>query len=60
MAKYLKVTDSGTVGYHSVEDDFKLPRDGENDTFEFVTEAVARKEHPALFGPDAPAPKSTK
>ena len=25
MAKYVKVTDDGAVGYHSVEDDFKLP-----------------------------------
>lgn len=57
MAKYLKTTDKSNkkagvqVGYHDVDDDFELPIDvNGNTTYEFVAEAEARENHPALFG----------
>lgn len=53
--KYIKVTDDGAVGYHSVPDDFKLPQAKDHEGYEFVEESVVRKAHPALFEP-APAP----
>lgn len=51
MAKYLKVTDHGDAGYHSVDDDYRLPRAEVDESYEFVDEAEAREAHPALFGP---------
>ena len=54
MTKYIKVTDGDAVGYHSVEDDFKLPQPGPDESYEFVKEDVARKEHPNLFGEPEP------
>ena len=61
MAKYVKVTDDGAVGYHSVEDDFKLPNAAEHESYEFVQVAEARKENPGLFGKDESDPvKPTK
>ena len=62
MAKYVKVTDDGAVGYHSVEDDFKAPTNlGQHESYEFVPVAEARKENPGLFGKDESEPvKPTK
>ena len=67
MAKYVKVTDNTgrvpTSGYHSVEDDFKLPLSTENETFAFVDESVAYENHPALFGEEVEvvaAPKTVR
>ena len=54
MAKYIKVTDTSAaiaqVGYHDVDDDFVLPLPTRETAYEFVSEDVARKNHPALFG----------
>ena len=41
MTKYIKVTDSGHVGYHSVPDDFRPPVPGAGETYEFIDEAEA-------------------
>lgn len=60
MTKYIKVTDGDAVGYHAVEDDFKLPYPGPDESYEFVPVAEARKEHPALFGKDPAAVEDTK
>ena len=64
MAKYIKTTDhtgakGSHSGYHSVDDDFILPLSSKNETFEFVEEAEARKNHPDLFGQEKVA-KSKK
>lgn len=59
MVKYVKVTDDEAVGYHSVENDFKLPHAAEHESYEFVSAADARKAHPALFGKD-PAPAESE
>lgn len=68
MAKFIKTTDhtgakGSHSGYHSVNDDFVLPLSSKNETFEFVEESEARKNHPDLFGQEAdevPAKKSAK
>ena len=60
MTKYLKVTDDESIGYHSVEDNYRPPRAEAHETYEFVDEAEAREKHPALFGPPAEDPKPAK
>lgn len=56
MAKYIKVTDDGLVGYHSVPDDFRLPYPAAHESYEFVDAAEALAAVPTLGGP-APAKK---
>lgn len=60
MTKYLKVTDGEQVGYHSVKDDYQLPRAEPHESYEFVDEDEVRAAHPALFGPPAEDPKPAK
>jgi hypothetical protein len=50
MVKYLRVTDNKVVGYHSVDDDFRLPYAAEHEEYVWVEEVEAREQHPALFG----------
>lgn len=56
MTKYLKVTDNGHVGYHSVPDDFRPPYPAAHESFEFVDEAEALGANPDL-GTRNPAKK---
>ena len=61
MAKFIKVTDEGNVGYHSVDDDWEPPPIvGKHEKYEEVSETVARKNHPLLFGPPKEAAEPAK
>lgn len=59
MTKYIKVTDDGLEGYHSVPDNFRLPYPMAHESYEWVDESEVREHVPAIFGPE-PEPEKPK